>query len=42
MKPFLKHSGIADDAQFGAVVTKDITEAGIYAGNPARLIRRLP
>jgi acetyltransferase-like isoleucine patch superfamily enzyme len=25
----------------GAVVTKDIVEAGIYAGNPARLIRRL-
>src|SRR3954470_5211117 len=26
----------------GAVVTKDIVETGIYAGNPARLIRRLP
>jgi acetyltransferase-like isoleucine patch superfamily enzyme len=26
----------------GAVVTKDITEAGIYAGNPARLVRKLP
>ncbi len=25
----------------GAVVTKDITEPGIYAGNPAKLIRRL-
>ena len=25
----------------GAVVTKDITESGIYAGNPARLIRKL-
>ncbi len=25
----------------GAVVTKDITEPGIYAGNPARLLRRL-
>lgn len=25
----------------GAVVTKDISEPGIYAGNPARLIRRL-
>jgi len=25
----------------GAVVTKDIAEKGIYAGNPARLIRRL-
>ena len=25
----------------GSVVTKDITEPGIYAGNPARLIRRL-
>ena len=26
----------------GAVVTNDIAEPGIYAGNPARLIRRLP
>lgn len=26
----------------GAVVTRDITEPGIYAGNPARLLRRLP
>ncbi len=26
----------------GAVVTKDITKPGIYAGNPARLIRLLP
>jgi len=25
----------------GAVVTKDITEPGIYVGNPARLLRRL-
>jgi len=25
----------------GAVVSKDITVAGIYAGNPARLLRRL-
>jgi acetyltransferase-like isoleucine patch superfamily enzyme len=25
----------------GAVVTKDITEPGIYVGNPARLVRRL-
>jgi acetyltransferase-like isoleucine patch superfamily enzyme len=25
----------------GAVVTKDITEPGVYAGNPARLIRKL-
>ena len=25
----------------GAVVTKDIKEPGIYAGNPARLLRRL-
>jgi acetyltransferase-like isoleucine patch superfamily enzyme len=25
----------------GAVVTKDVTEPGIYAGNPARLIRRI-
>jgi acetyltransferase-like isoleucine patch superfamily enzyme len=26
----------------GAVVTRDITESGIYAGNPARLLRPLP
>jgi acetyltransferase-like isoleucine patch superfamily enzyme len=26
----------------GAVVTKDITVRGIYAGNPARLLRRFP
>ena len=26
----------------GSVVTKDITEPGIYAGNPARLLRRFP
>ena len=26
----------------GAVVTKDITEPGIYAGNPARKLRALP
>ena len=25
----------------GAVVTKDIAQPGIYAGNPARLIRRI-
>ena len=25
----------------GAVVTKDITKSGIYAGNPARLLRPL-
>lgn len=25
----------------GAVVTKDITEKGVYAGNPARLLRKL-
>ena len=25
----------------GAVVTKDITEPGIYAGNPVRLLRKL-
>jgi acetyltransferase-like isoleucine patch superfamily enzyme len=25
----------------GAVVTKDITQPGIYAGNPARLLRNL-
>lgn len=34
---------ICDGAVIGAgsVVTSDITEPGIYAGNPARLIRRL-
>jgi len=26
----------------GAVVTKDITEPGVYAGNPARKLRPLP
>jgi acetyltransferase-like isoleucine patch superfamily enzyme len=26
----------------GSVVTKNITEPGIYVGNPARLLRRLP
>lgn len=26
----------------GSVVTKDITEPGIYVGNPARLLRRIP
>jgi acetyltransferase-like isoleucine patch superfamily enzyme len=33
---------IADDIVVGAgaVVTKDLTEPGIYAGNPARLVRR--
>jgi acetyltransferase-like isoleucine patch superfamily enzyme len=35
---------ICDHAVIGAgsVVTKDITEPGIYAGNPAKLIRPLP
>jgi acetyltransferase-like isoleucine patch superfamily enzyme len=34
---------ICDNAVVGAgsVVTKDITEPGIYAGNPARLLRHL-
>jgi len=34
---------ICDHAVIGAgsVVTKHITESGIYAGNPARLLRRL-
>ena len=26
----------------GSVVTKEISQSGIYAGNPARLLRRLP
>lgn len=26
----------------GAVVTRDIDEPGVYAGNPARLVRKLP
>ena len=35
---------ICDDVVIGAgaVVTRDITQPGIYAGNPARLLRRLP
>jgi len=35
---------ICDDAVIGAgaVVTRDITTPGIYAGNPARLLRVLP
>jgi len=34
---------IVDDVVVGAgaVVTRDLTERGIYAGNPARLLRRL-
>ena len=34
---------ICDHAVIGAgsVVTKNITQSGIYAGNPARLLRRL-
>jgi acetyltransferase-like isoleucine patch superfamily enzyme len=34
---------IGDDIVIGAgaVVTKDLTVAGVYAGNPARLLRRL-
>ena len=34
---------ICDHVVIGAaaVVTRDITEAGIYAGNPARLLRRI-
>lgn len=35
---------ICDDVVIGAgaVVTRDITKAGIYVGNPARLLRALP
>jgi acetyltransferase-like isoleucine patch superfamily enzyme len=35
---------ICDDAVIGAgaVVTKNITQPGVYAGNPARLLRALP
>lgn len=35
---------VCDDVVIGAgaVVVKDINEAGIYAGNPAKLLRRLP
>ena len=35
---------VCDDVVIGAgsVVTKDVSSPGIYAGNPARLIRRLP
>jgi acetyltransferase-like isoleucine patch superfamily enzyme len=35
---------VCDDVVIGAgaVVTKDITEPGIYAGNPARKLRSLP
>jgi acetyltransferase-like isoleucine patch superfamily enzyme len=35
---------ICDDVVIGAgaVVTKDIKISGLYAGNPARLLRRLP
>jgi acetyltransferase-like isoleucine patch superfamily enzyme len=35
---------IADDIVIGAgaVVTKDLAQPGIYAGNPARLVRSLP
>lgn len=34
---------VCDDVVIGAgsVVTKDITKPGIYAGNPARLLRRI-
>jgi acetyltransferase-like isoleucine patch superfamily enzyme len=34
---------ICDDVVIGAgaVVTKDITESGVYAGNPARLLRNI-
>ena len=35
---------ICDGAVIGAgsVVTKSITEKGVWAGNPAKLLRRLP
>lgn len=37
--PVLVCDGVVIGA--GAVVTKDIKEKGIYAGNPARLVRKL-
>jgi acetyltransferase-like isoleucine patch superfamily enzyme len=35
---------VCDDVVIGAgaVVTRDITQPGIYAGSPARLLRSLP
>lgn len=35
---------VCDDVVIGAgaVVTKDISEPGVYVGNPAKLIRKLP
>lgn len=35
---------VCDDVVIGAgaVVTRDITEPGVYAGNPARMLRPLP
>ncbi|MCO6431176.1 MAG: hypothetical protein J5J00_09970 [Deltaproteobacteria bacterium] len=43
-QPRLLKSGILNVrfGQVGAVVTKEIKEPGIYAGNPARFLKALP
>ena len=38
---WLADRSTVDHFEAGAVVTRDITRSGIYAGNPARLIRTL-